>query len=190
MENTEVIKLSARSNFSLLGEEKIAQLALDGEIVKVNSLRSAGFTMVKSPVNQGNEPCLKCARKESGILRLWYKVSINCNNVRGDIWICSHCSKVNKTRAGKDLWAELVKSRVLGFTNNELDSKQACSATPYLPIKKDFETAYRALNQLGNIGNLDLILDQIESDTNKAGYTMKINWRMITEENIKIWIKK
>jgi len=113
MINLEVTGLSVKSNFSLLGEEKIAQLALNGEIVTVNSLSKKYFTLKKSPENHGNgEPCLRCAPKEFGLLRLWYNVSIKCNNIRGDIWICSHCSKVNKTKAGKALWIELEKSRI------------------------------------------------------------------------------
>jgi hypothetical protein len=59
-----------------------------------------------------------------------------------------------------------------------------------LPIKEDFETAYRALTRLGERGHIDAILDLIETNVTKEGRVLKSNWRMITEENIKIWLKK
>ena len=191
MTNLEETCLSAKSNFSLLGEDKIAQLALNGEVVTVNSLRMKGLSLTKSPENHGNgEPCDRCAKKETGLLRLWYKVSITCNNVRGDIWVCSHCSKVTKTRAGKDVWAELEKSRELDFSNNKSVAMQSASSTPCLPCKEDFESAYKILTRPGDSISIDSVLDQIEVTSKNEGIILKSNWRMITERSIEIWSKK
>jgi len=46
------------------------------------------------------------------------------------------------------------------------------------------------LTQLDNELSLDAILDQIDMIATKAGLLLKNNWRMITEENIKIWLRK
>ena len=60
----------------------------------------------------------------------------------------------------------------------------------YLPSKKDFEVAYRALSLPGGTISIDSALDQLEIITNKKGLTLKSNWRVTTEKNIEIWSKK
>lgn len=57
----------------------------------------------------------------------------------------------------------------------------------YLPTKEDFESAFKMSTLLGERGNIDAILDQIEINAMKVGYSLKNNWRMITEKNVEIW---
>ena len=59
----------------------------------------------------------------------------------------------------------------------------------HLPSKEDFEAAYRKLTCLGESVSLDAVLGGIEEDLTQQGRSLKRNWRMITEENIKIWSK-
>lgn len=59
----------------------------------------------------------------------------------------------------------------------------------YEPNIEDFESAYRALTRVDECGSIDAILDQIEINLTKEGHSLKSNWRMIIEENIKIWLK-
>ena len=54
----------------------------------------------------------------------------------------------------------------------------------YLPTKTDVEAAYRMLARLGESVSLDAVLDQIDMNARQAGYSLKHNWRIITEENI------
>lgn len=103
----------ARTGFSLVGSGKTAQLALDGSLVTLGTLTLAGCSPKKSPANGGKgEFCYRCAPPGSGILRVWYQVSISHNGVHGAIWICSNCSTVFEHKsAGKELWAELTKGQ-------------------------------------------------------------------------------
>lgn len=59
-----------------------------------------------------------------------------------------------------------------------------------IPTKDDFESAYRMLARPGQSISIDAVLDQIETNTRNKILTLQNNWRMITEENIKIWSKK
>lgn len=59
----------------------------------------------------------------------------------------------------------------------------------YLPLKKDFEAAYRALTRPGESISIDAVLDQIQTDVNKKGLTLESNWRVTTEKNIDLWSK-
>lgn len=61
----------------------------------------------------------------------------------------------------------------------------------YLPNREDFESAYRSLARLGQEVSIDDVLDKIASDAIKAGFTLKDQWRMKTERNIReFWSKK
>lgn len=61
----------------------------------------------------------------------------------------------------------------------------------YLPNREDFESAYRSLARPGQEVSIDDVLDKIASDAIKAGFTLKDQWRMITERNIReFWSKK
>jgi len=59
----------------------------------------------------------------------------------------------------------------------------------YLPSKKDFEAAYRALTRPGRTISIDSVLDQLEIIMNKKGLTLESNWRVTTEKNIVLWSK-
>jgi hypothetical protein len=189
----ETLKLSMWSSFSLVGVKNAAKLALNGEVVTLDSLRKSGFPIKKSGVNHGNgEICLICAPKGSGQLRIWYEVtSINCNKVSGAIWICSHCSKVYvHDSRGTALWAELVKGLASVEINHESDNDHAHISSSFLPNKDNFELAYRMLTNTGETLSIDSVLDLIETNAMKGGYSLKNNWRMITEKNIEIWSNK
>ena len=69
-------------------------------------------------------------------------------------------------------------------------SSLASSSQGYLPGKDDFEVAYRSLTSFGDDCGLDAILDLVERNATAAGYSLKNNWRTITERNIEIWSKK
>jgi len=106
-------KVSQRDSFSLLGTGNTAQLALNGEIIKLNDLRRSGFSVEKSPEKiDSRNYCFRCAPKEEGKAVSWFKISIKCIDVRGDIWICANCSTVYEHRSGgKNLWRELIKEQ-------------------------------------------------------------------------------
>ncbi|MCX5847624.1 MAG: hypothetical protein NTW12_14930 [Deltaproteobacteria bacterium] len=58
----------------------------------------------------------------------------------------------------------------------------------YLPNRSDFKKAYKSIvGEMGKKGAIDDVLDQMQRDAEKDGKTMKPNWRMITEANIRIW---
>jgi hypothetical protein len=57
----------------------------------------------------------------------------------------------------------------------------------YLPTKTDFESAYKMLCSPGKEIGVGKVLDQIEKNALNSGFNLKLNWRMITERNIKIW---
>lgn len=60
----------------------------------------------------------------------------------------------------------------------------------YLPNRKDFESACRALAGQGEEVPLDAILDKVEDDAHKLQLSLKENWRIITERNIvEVWSK-
>ena len=189
MTNQTTKEISAKYFFSLLGTRDTPQLALNGEIVSVNTLKMAGFSLTKSSQNGGNgERCGKCSPMEP--VRIWYKTFISCNNVKGYVWICSKCSKVNiHKRGGKEVWAELTKCWVTD-DNNVSDSNKPDFVSLYLPSEEDFESAYRMLTRLGEAISIDTVLDKIEVHAVKMGLSLKSNWRMITEKNIEIWAKK
>ena len=60
----------------------------------------------------------------------------------------------------------------------------------YLPTKEDFESAYRMLCSPGQKIDKGAILDQIEKNAINSGRNLKINWRLITERNIEIWVNE
>jgi len=64
------------------------------------------------------------------------------------------------------------------------------SKNVYIPTKDDFEIAYRSLTRLGERVQIDVILDRIEINLTEKRFTLKNNWRLITEENIKLWLKQ
>jgi|WetSurMetagenome_2_1015567.scaffolds.fasta_scaffold547260_2 hypothetical protein len=102
---------TSKYNFSLLGKGNTAQLALNGEVVSVNFLKMKGFTVEPSPIKEG-EHCFRCAPRGGEARRKWWKASIPCNGVRGEIWICQNCSTVYERKKGgngRALWAELTK---------------------------------------------------------------------------------
>jgi hypothetical protein len=60
----------------------------------------------------------------------------------------------------------------------------------YLPSKKDFESAYRMLAQLGEAVSVDSVLEQVEIIIKNNGLSLRNDWRMLTERNIAIWANK
>ena len=185
MTNLEATKLSTTSNFMLVGERNKEHLALNGVIVSVNELDVAGFKFGKKYTDR----CLICSPTEKN--RKWYEVPVSCNGENGPIWVCSNCSRVfiHETR-GQVIWSKLLKTLkpAISCSNDIIDIPTL--STPYLPTKDDFELAYRATTRLGESSSLDAILDQIEIFATEASHSLKNNWRMVTEENVKIWLKK
>ncbi len=57
----------------------------------------------------------------------------------------------------------------------------------YLPTKEDCEQAIRQLHDEGRQSMTEQVLDRIEKNVKTKGIALKPNWRMITEENMKIW---
>jgi hypothetical protein len=57
----------------------------------------------------------------------------------------------------------------------------------YLPTKEDCEAAIRQLSDENVQARTGQVLDRIEKNVTSRGMTLKPNWRMITEENMKIW---
>jgi len=53
----------------------------------------------------------------------------------------------------------------------------------YLPTKDDCDRAINDLQQ----GTTVEVLDRIEKNVTSQGFILKSNWRIITEENMKIW---
>ena len=54
----------------------------------------------------------------------------------------------------------------------------------YLPTREDFESAYKMLTHIRGEILIDRILDQIETSVKNAGFSLKRDWRIITEKNI------
>ncbi len=57
----------------------------------------------------------------------------------------------------------------------------------YLPTKEDCDSAIRQLHNENLHGTTDTVLDRIEENVTSKGMTLKPNWRIITEENMKKW---
>jgi hypothetical protein len=67
--------------------------------------------------------------------------------------------------------------------SNSADS----NGSNYLPTKEDCEAAIRQLSDGDVQATTDQVLDRIEKNVTSRGIALKLNWRMITEENMKIW---
>jgi hypothetical protein len=63
------------------------------------------------------------------------------------------------------------------------------SSGDYLPSKDDFVSAYRMICPSRKAIHIDAVLDQIEKIAIESGYSLKHNWRTITEKNIQYWVK-
>ena len=74
--------------------------------------------------------------------------------------------------------------------DNAQQSHDQSPGLNYIPSKEDFETAYRALNSLGDTISIDSVLDQLESIAKKKVLPLKSDWRLVTEKNIEIWSKR
>jgi hypothetical protein len=57
----------------------------------------------------------------------------------------------------------------------------------YLPTKEDCNAAIRQLFDENLEGQTKQVLDRIEKNVTSKGMALKPKWRMITEENMKIW---
>jgi hypothetical protein len=57
----------------------------------------------------------------------------------------------------------------------------------YLPTKEDCEAAIRQLSDEDVQATTDQVLDRIEKNVTSRGIALKLNWRMISEENMKKW---
>jgi len=66
----------------------------------------------------------------------------------------------------------------------------AMEQTPAVPTKEDFEAAYRTLVRPGESVSIDAVLDQMEISATNECHSLKNDWRMITEANVKIWLRK
>jgi len=84
--------------------------------------------------------------------------------------------------------ADLGISEIDG--RNSSVNQITASSIFYLPIKADFESAYRTLVRPGEAVSIDAVLDQIEITATKECRSLKNDWRMITEANIETWSKK
>jgi hypothetical protein len=67
--------------------------------------------------------------------------------------------------------------------SNSADS----NGSNYLPTKEDCEAAIRQLSDENAQARTEQVLDRIEKNVTSKGMALKPNWRMITEENMKIW---
>jgi hypothetical protein len=66
-------------------------------------------------------------------------------------------------------------------------SKEKTGQNEYLPTKEDCEAVIRQLSDEDVQARTGQVLDRIEKNVTSKGMTLKPNWRMITEENMKIW---
>jgi len=66
-------------------------------------------------------------------------------------------------------------------------SKKETGQHEYLPTKEDCEAAIRQLSDENAQARTEQVLDRIEKNVTSKGMALKPNWRMITEENMKIW---
>lgn len=185
MSDKEALKLSTTSNFTLLGEYDKERLGFNGAVVSVNELINAGFKL--GPTTK--DKCRICSQTESK--RIWREVSICCNNVSGSIWFCSVCSRAHILKArDQGVWFALSKT-LKPYSNISAEYRNPLNiVAAYLPSKEDFESAYRGLmTHPGEDISFDAVLDQMEINVKEKGLSLKNTWRMITEENIKIWSK-
>lgn len=62
----------------------------------------------------------------------------------------------------------------------------------YLPCKEDVDAAELQVRKTtsGEVIDLDAVLDQVKTDFEKAGKSIKENWREITKHKIPIWFGK
>jgi hypothetical protein len=67
--------------------------------------------------------------------------------------------------------------------SNSADS----NGSNYLPTKEDCEAAIRQLSDGDVQATTDQVLDRIEKNVTSRGIALKLNWRMISEENMKKW---
>jgi hypothetical protein len=66
-------------------------------------------------------------------------------------------------------------------------SKENAGQNEYLPTKEGCEAAIRQLSDENVQARTGQVLDRIEKNVTSRGKALKSNWRMITEENMKIW---
>jgi len=73
-----------------------------------------------------------------------------------------------------------------GIIKNNADGSDL--GNDHIPTREDFENALRKSDK--GEAAVDNILDMMEGDLLKAGYTLHKDWRSITENNIHIWSRK
>ncbi len=73
-----------------------------------------------------------------------------------------------------------------GIIKNSADGSDL--GNDHIPTREDFENALRKSGK--GETSVDNILDMMEGDLVKAGYTLHKDWRSITENNIHIWSRK
>lgn len=173
--------------FSLVGTGNNLKLLWNDEPVKVDALKDAGYLVKKSSANGGRgEYCYTCAPKGTGVLRIWYEVTIPCNGVLGAVWFCSHCGTAYEhQRRGNKLWSELQKTAKPSIEKSQ--TSHADQESYYLPTREDFETAYRRLAGCGEAVPVNAVLQEIGVMVEGGGRTLNPQWRAITERNIEMW---
>jgi hypothetical protein len=90
-----------------------------------------------------------------------------------------------KKEIAKDIKILVQKMDLISLKN--INVPQERSDPNYVPIKGDFEKAYRMIASLGQSVSIDAVLNQIEFDAKTSGHKLKNNWRLATERNIEIW---
>lgn len=69
----------------------------------------------------------------------------------------------------------------------ESDFNMNSNSGNYLPTEEDCDEAIRQLFDENLEGQTDQVLDRIEKNVTSKGMVLESKWRMITEENMKIW---
>lgn len=90
----------------------------------------------------------------------------------------------------------LNKLRLVSNVSSTNNASHQTSPQPHdngnLPCKEDVDAAELQVRKTisGEVIDLDAVLDQVKTDFERAGKSIKENWREITKQNIPIWFGK
>ena len=89
------------------------------------------------------------------------------------------------------IWAGAPNQEKLFPKIAAVKKSEELSDSEYLPTKSDCERVVRNLSSsaLDNEIGLDEFLVALEKDLTEKGKTLKSNWKIITEKNLKLWSK-
>ncbi|MFO7883384.1 MAG: hypothetical protein R6U68_01055 [Desulfobacteraceae bacterium] len=107
---------------------------------------------------------------------------------------CPFIKKPWNKAKNKEIFAEwisrnnhLIEQALKLNEGNPESTAMNSNSSNYLPTKEDCEAAIRQLSDENKQARTGQVLDRIEENVTSKGMTLKPNWRMITEENLKIW---